>query len=53
MTDLQDNLLQDWIEFKNEVRELIRENPDITIQELMEKTGGEYEDVLWAARTNR
>lgn len=51
--DFQQALDQDWKDFAAEVRELVAKNPKITVEEIIEKTGGDYEDVLWAMQTNR
>ena len=48
MTDYQVNLNQDWEDFCEEVKALLDENPELSVIELEDITGGDYEDVLWA-----
>lgn len=51
MSDYKVNLQSDWEEFSKEVRHLSRTRvPSPTVQELMDLTGGDYEDVLWALK---
>lgn len=51
--DYQLYLEQDWADFRNEVENLLKENPGITIREIIDITGGDYEDVLWVINTDR
>lgn len=51
--DFQQNLDQDWTDFRKEVENLLKENPNLSIQEIMDITGGEYEDILWIINTKR
>lgn len=51
--DFQQALDQDWEDFAAEVRQLLKDNPRITVEDIIEKTGGDYEDVLWAMQTSR
>lgn len=52
-TDYQLALEDDWKEFVSEVKGLMDLNPEITVEEVIHITGGDYEDVLWAMQTNR
>lgn len=48
MSDYAVNLREDWKKFVQEVKTLRSINPDISISEIERRTGGDYEDILWA-----
>lgn len=51
--DYQQWLDLDWADFRREVQTLLKEKPGITIEEIIDITGGDYEDILWIINTNR
>lgn len=51
--DYQLALEDDWKEFVSEVKGLMDQNPNITVEQVMYETGGDFEDVLWAMKTDR
>lgn len=53
MSDYEIALQDDWMEFKKEVYELLKEKPNLTVHQIADITGGDFEDILWILKTNR
>jgi hypothetical protein len=53
MTDYDIVLKDDWSCLKEEVLDLLYSNPNLTVHQVADITGGDYEDILWIMKTNR
>lgn len=53
LNDYQLKVQEDWEEFKSEVKGLMKDNPKVTVEQVMHETGGDYEDVLWVMKADR